>query len=45
MATALPYLTSNRNLETLFNKIGSAKLPSKFTHEFMQQTIGLKGHQ
>jgi hypothetical protein len=43
MATALPYLPSNKNLTTLFEKIASAKVPSKFTHEYLQQTLGLKG--
>lgn len=43
MAVALPYLSSNKNLETLFAKISSAKIPDKFTHGFLQKTIGLKG--
>jgi hypothetical protein len=43
MASSLPYVVSNKNLETLFTKIGSAKVPDKFTHGFLQQTIGLKG--
>jgi hypothetical protein len=30
-------------LEALFSKIASAKVPDKFTHSFLQQTIGLKG--
>src|SRR4051812_26465381 len=42
MPTSLPYLASNKNVETLFTKIASAKLPPKFTHEFLTQTIGLK---
>jgi hypothetical protein len=43
MASSLPYVASNKNLETLFSKIASAKVPDKFTHNFLQQTIGLKG--
>jgi hypothetical protein len=43
MASSLPYVPSNKNIETLFAKIASAKVPDKFTHSFLQQTIGLKG--
>jgi len=43
MASTLPYVPSNKNLENLFSKIASAKIPDKFTHSFLQQTIGLKG--
>lgn len=43
MAATLPYLSSNRNVDKLFSKVSSAKIPDKFTHEFLQQTIGLKG--
>jgi hypothetical protein len=43
MATPLPYLSSYKNVGTLFEKIASAKVPPKFTHEFLQNTIGLKG--
>lgn len=43
MAASLPYLASNKNLETLFSKIASAKVPEKFTHGFLTKTIGLKG--
>src|SRR5258708_2510415 len=43
MASTLPYVPSNKNLETLFSKIASAKVPEKFTHNFLQKTIGLKG--
>ncbi|MGN7833190.1 DUF5343 domain-containing protein [Pseudoxanthomonas sp. 22568] len=42
MASPLPYLASNRNVETLFSKIQSAKVPDKFTHSFLQTTLGLK---
>lgn len=43
MAVSLPYLASNKNIGPLFEKIASAKIPLKFTHEFLQNTIGLKG--
>lgn len=43
MPSQLPYLPSNKNLDTLFSKIQSAKIPDKFTHNFLQTTIGLKG--
>src|SRR5262245_6204681 len=43
MPVPLPYLSSNKNLGTLFEKIASAKIPPKFTHDFLQTTIGLKG--
>jgi hypothetical protein len=43
MPTVLPYLASNKNVETLFSKIAAARIPPKFTHEFLTQTIGLKG--
>jgi len=42
MASSLPYLTSNKNVEMLFSKIHSAKVPDKFTHNFLQTTLGLK---
>lgn len=43
MATSLPYLASNKNIETLFSSILSAKVPDRFTQDFLQNTIGLKG--
>lgn len=43
MPTLLPYMPSNKNTETLFSKIHSAKIPDRFTHSFLQTTIGLKG--
>lgn len=43
MAATLPYLPSNKNLAALFGKIASAKVPVKFSHKYLQQTIGLKG--
>lgn len=42
MPSSLPYLASNRNLENLFAKIQSAKVPDRFTHGFLQTTLGLK---
>jgi hypothetical protein len=41
MPAQLPYLSSNKNVSILFDKITSAKIPDKFTHEFLQKTIGL----
>jgi hypothetical protein len=43
MPAQLPYLASNKNVGTLFEKIASAKIPPKFTHDFLTTTIGLKG--
>lgn len=43
MPVQLPYLASNKNVGSLFEKIGSAKVPPKFTHDFLSTTIGLKG--
>lgn len=43
MAVSLLYLASNKNIETLFSAIQSAKVPDRFTHEFLSTTIGLKG--
>ena len=43
MAVSLPYLVSYKNLPVLFDKINSAKIPEKFTHNFLLTTIGLKG--
>jgi hypothetical protein len=42
MAVSLPYVLSYRNLPDLFEKIKSAKIPEKFTHNFLLTTIGLK---
>lgn len=44
MPVSLPYLASNKNVGALFEKIASAKIPPKFTHEFLTTTIGLKGN-
>jgi|SRR6185437_881630 len=43
MAVSLPYLPSNKNVGELFDKIGSAAVPPKFTQDFLVTTIGLKG--
>jgi hypothetical protein len=43
VAQTLPYLSSNKNLPKLFEKILSAQKPSTFTHDYLQNTIGLKG--
>src|SRR5438105_4840285 len=42
MPVPLPYLSSYKNLGTLFERIASAKIPPKFSHDFLQKTIGLK---
>ena len=43
MAVSLPYLASNKNVETLFAKVQSAKIPERFSQDFLKTTIGLKG--
>lgn len=43
MPTPLPYLPSNKNIGELFRKIASAAVPDKFTQDFLQKTIGLRG--
>jgi len=35
MATSLPYLASNKNVLTLFEKIASAKVPDTFSQAFL----------
>jgi hypothetical protein len=42
MPVQLPYLSSYKNVATLFEKIAAAKIPETFTHAFLQNTIGLK---
>ena len=42
MPVQLPYLSSYKNVPTLFEKIASAKIPETFTHKYMQDTLGLK---
>src|SRR5271170_7530846 len=41
MAVSLPYLASYKNVGKLFETIAAAKMPSKFTHDFLQTTLGL----
>jgi hypothetical protein len=43
MAVSLPYLASNKNVPALFAKIQSAKVPERFSQDFLKTTIGLKG--
>jgi Family of unknown function (DUF5343) len=43
MAQTIPYLSSNKNVSKLFEKILSAQKPSTFTHQYLQNIIGLKG--
>lgn len=43
MPVSLPYLASNKNIEALFSSVQSAKVPDRFTQEFLATTIGLKG--
>lgn len=42
MPVQLPYLSSYKNVPTLFDKISSAKVPETFHHQFLHDTIGLK---
>ena len=43
MAQTLPYLPSYKNVGKLFEKINTAQRPDTFTHEYLRETIGLKG--
>lgn len=43
MAKELPYLVTNKNVGTLFERIEKAKIPDAFTVKFLAETIGLKG--
>lgn len=43
MPASLPYLSSNKNVDVLFSTIQSAKVPDRFTQDFLATTIGLKG--
>lgn len=43
MAVSLPYLSTYKNLSTLFDKIAVAKVPETFSTRFMANTLGLKG--
>ena len=42
MPVQLPYLATNKNVAKPFEKIASAKIPDKFSHSFLQTTLGLK---
>ena len=42
MAADLPYLASYKNVEALFEKIKSAKVPDGFSQNFLETVIGLK---
>lgn len=42
MPVQLPYLSSYKNVPTIFEKIAAAKVPETFTHNFLQNTLGLK---
>lgn len=42
MAVNLPYLSSNKNVATLFDRIMSAGRPEVFSQAFLKDTIGLK---
>ena len=42
MPVPLPYLPVSKTWASCFEKIASAAVPSKFTHQFLQTTIGLK---
>jgi hypothetical protein len=43
MAVSLPYLPSNKNVGPLFAKIQSAKIPDRFSQDFLKTTVGLNG--
>jgi hypothetical protein len=43
VAQTLPYLPSYKNVGKLFEKILAAQKPNTFTHEYLRDTIGLKG--
>jgi len=43
VAQTLPYLASYKNVGKLFEKILAAQKPDTFTHEYLRDTIGLKG--
>jgi hypothetical protein len=42
MAAELPYAQSTKNIQTLFEKIKSAKVPDALTHTVLYNTFGLK---
>ncbi len=41
MPVELPYLSSNKNVETLFQRIRSAKVPEAVTTRYLSETLGL----
>jgi hypothetical protein len=43
MPASLPYLSSYKNVSTLFEKIASAKIPDAFTTRYLADVLGLKG--
>ena len=43
MAEYLTYLASPRTVDTLFSKIITAAVPDRFTKEFVEKTLGIKG--
>lgn len=43
MGVSLPYVVSNKNVPTVFEKIAAAKVPEIFSQTFMAQTLGIKG--
>jgi hypothetical protein len=40
VATGIPYMTSAKNLTSIFNKIKGAGTPPKFTNEFLKANLG-----
>jgi hypothetical protein len=43
MPASLPYLSSYKNVSTLFEKIASARIPDAFTTRYLADVLGLKG--
>jgi len=43
MPQELPYLPSYKNVALLFQKISAARIPESFTHNYLYDTLGLKG--
>jgi hypothetical protein len=43
VAQTLPYLSSNKNVAKIFEKILTAQKPGTFTQDYLRNTIGLKG--
>jgi hypothetical protein len=44
MSTQLPYLTSYKNVKSLFAAIMRAKVPDAFTTRYLADTLGIKSH-